>query len=421
MARLKRDARLESREGRSKLSAQGEPYWRTLETGVALGYRKGRRGGVWIVRRWDGSKKHQRRLGMADDFEDADGRTILDYKAAYRAAIEKHDRAVADAASGADPTYTVAKAIQAYLEWATTHNKDVSRVELAAKRHILPKLGDKPVADLTATELRSWHASLLEAAPPPARRRAEGEPRGKLKPRTKSTANRIYTILRAALNRAYEDGKVASDGAWRRVKPFRNAENPRRRFLPREECRRLLNVCEPPFRDLVQGALVTGCRYGELCAMQVSDYHEDSGTVTVSASKSGKARHIPLTAEGVALFDRLTVGKADKDRIFTDGAGEPWAPHHQTRPMRSASVKAEIDPPASFHLLRHTYASHLALAGVPLHVIADVLGHADTRMTSVHYAHLMPSYIADTVRKHLPQFDVVEQKVKPLRAKRRAR
>jgi site-specific recombinase XerD len=58
----------------------------------------------------------------------------------------------------------------------------------------------------------------------------------------------------------------------------------------------------------------------------------------------------------------------------------------------------------------------MAMAGVPLQVIAEVLGHSDTRITEKHYAHLSPSYVADTVRAHLPNFGSgVQSAVVPLR------
>lgn len=52
----------------------------------------------------------------------------------------------------------------------------------------------------------------------------------------------------------------------------------------------------------------------------------------------------------------------------------------------------------TFHGIRHTYASRLAMKGVPLAVIAAQLGHADIRMVEKHYGHLAPNYVADTVR-----------------------
>ena len=67
---------------------------------------------------------------------------------------------------------------------------------------------------------------------------------------------------------------------------------------------------------------------------------------------------------------------------------------------------SRIKPAISFHVLRHTHGSTLAMRGVPMGVIAEQLGHADTRMTEKHYAHLAPSYVADTIRAHFPTFGI---------------
>ena len=67
---------------------------------------------------------------------------------------------------------------------------------------------------------------------------------------------------------------------------------------------------------------------------------------------------------------------------------------------------ARIKPAIGFHVLRHTYASRLAMRGVPMAVIAAQLGHTDTRMTERHYAHLAPSYIAETVRAAFGSLDI---------------
>ena len=73
----------------------------------------------------------------------------------------------------------------------------------------------------------------------------------------------------------------------------------------------------------------------------------------------------------------------------------------------------------NFHVLRHTHASHLAMNGVGLGVIAAQLGHADTRMTEKHYAHLAPSYVANTIRAHFPTLGIgSEEGVVPLRQRK---
>ncbi len=76
--------------------------------------------------------------------------------------------------------------------------------------------------------------------------------------------------------------------------------------------------------------------------------------------------------------------------------------------MAEACQAAKI-PKAGFHILRHTAASHNVMGGVPLPVVAKNLGHADSRMTEKHYAHLAPSYIADQIRQFAPTFGTLGQ------------
>jgi integrase len=224
----------------------------------------------------------------------------------------------------------------------------------------------------------------------------------------KATANRQLTILKAALNHAFHEGRVASDEAWRKVRAYREVEAARVQYLKAAECVRLVNACGGAFGDLVRGALVTCCRYGELTRMKASDYSPESGTVTVRLSKAGKSRHVALNDEGRVLFTRLSVGRSPRELIFRRDDGASWGVSHQKRRLEEASARAKLDPPATFHVLRHTYGSALAMKGVPMGVIAAQLGHADTRMTERHYAHLAPSYIADTIRAALPGFGIVQ-------------
>jgi integrase len=136
--------------------------------------------------------------------------------------------------------------------------------------------------------------------------------------------------------------------------------------------------------------------------MHVSDFNSDAGVVTVRESKAGKPRHVVLTDEGQRLFAILTAGKLGGDPIFARYDSGVWGKSHQLRRMLEACARAKITPAVSFHVLRHTYGSTLAMRGVPMGVIAEQLGHADTRMTEKHYAHLAPSYVADTIRAHFP-------------------
>jgi integrase len=84
--------------------------------------------------------------------------------------------------------------------------------------------------------------------------------------------------------------------------------------------------------------------------------------------------------------------------------GSPWGPSQQNRRIEEASEHAKIVPPATFHVLRHTWASHAVMARMPLMVMAKNLGHRDTRMVELHYGHLAPSYVADEIRTKAPRF-----------------
>ena len=77
--------------------------------------------------------------------------------------------------------------------------------------------------------------------------------------------------------------------------------------------------------------------------------------------------------------------------------------------MVEACQHARIKPAVSFHVLLHTHGSALAMKGVPRGIIAKQLGHADTRMTEKHYAHLAPSYVAETIRAHFPRLGIASK------------
>lgn len=398
MARAPREHRLETKEARAKLKQSREPYWRQLYEGLFLGYRKSSRGGTWYVRVYEGGKYRKRKFGLADDNADADGISVFSYK---QAAERVMDGIAPEKIYG----YTVGQALDDYLGELEQRSKSHYETKQKADQHIRPEMGSEQVGKLTTPRLRKWlnKVAKSDSDDPDAQRRR------------KATANRVLTVLRAALNHSYRDGKVDSDDAWRRLKPYANVEQARIRYLTHDEARRLVNASGPEFRPLVRAALLTGCRYGELIAMRVEDYDPDAGTVRVRSSKAGPGRHVHLTDEGRRMFDAQTAGAKRGDWMFTRASGEPWGKSHQHRFMRAACEAAKIDPPVGFHVLRHTYGSMLAAKGVPLQVIARALGHADTRMTERHYAHLQPDYVADQVRAHLPDFGGEDSAVTPLR------
>jgi integrase len=415
MARRIQDKNLDSKDARRKLPPRGKPHWRGIERGLHLGYRRLREGaGPWIVRRYVGKQQYEEKaIGIADDLSDADGVKGLDYWQAVDAA-----RGTSAEAAAKKP-YTVADAVHAYLDYLTGEKKSEPHVRSRMEAHVLPVLGDTEVGDLDAETLRQW---LRDLAAKPARVRS---PRGQ-SPRhrevsddaetirkRRASANQCLVPLKAALNRAFDDGLVSSAEAWRKVKAFRGVNAARVRYLKVAECKRLLNACDPDFRNLIRGALETGARYGELTRLKVEDYNPDVGTVAIYINKTDAPRHVVLTADGDSFFRQLCAGRTGP--MFLHADGRKWGPSHQGRRIRLACKRARIEPPINFHALRHTWASLSVMAGMPLMVVAKNLGHSDTKMVEKHYGHLAPSYVASEIRAKAPRFGKVASNVKAIR------
>ena len=169
-------------------------------------------------------------LGLADDTQDADGDSVLDYSQAQQAARSWWQAELRKAQGHDAPTgpLTVAEAVTDYLKALERRGgKSAYHARRAAEVHIIPALGALPLAKLKAQRIEDWHQGLAEK--PPLARTKPGKKQNHRKINNsaegirsrRATANRVMTVLKAALNRAWNAGQIASDDAWRRVKPFR--------------------------------------------------------------------------------------------------------------------------------------------------------------------------------------------------------
>jgi integrase len=427
------DADLKNPTRRAKLKSKlksGHARWSAISADppVHLGYENRSGRFRWILRRALGKFKSKSgkevyryaitELGSDDDDGQEGG---LSFDAAKKAAA----RALG-LADGKQSKLTVREAMERYTAFKEAEGQPTRDLIVRTQAHILPALGNKLVAKLTADQLRRWLADLA-ASPAMVRSKRDAEEYNyRSEPtdkeavrRRRSSANRVLTMLKAALNHAFDEGFVDSNKAWgRRVKPFGKVDAVRIRYLTVAEAKRLINACDPEFRPLVQAALQTGARYGELIALEVQDFNGDAGTVFIRKSKSGKPRHVILTAEGQSFFAQITAGRAGSERMFSRPDGSEWGKSDQARPMREACERAKISPPVGIHALRHTWASLSVMAGVPLMIVAKNLGHADTRMVEKHYGHLAPSYIVDAIRAGAPKFGFKpDKKLVPLKGR----
>jgi integrase len=426
MTRSARNTSLETRTARTRLRIRRTPYFAKIAKGLRLGYYRGAVAGSWIVGQYRGNGVYATEaIGAADDTLEADGVNVFDYWQA-----QEHARRWADRQRQIlegrlhDGPYTVADAVKDYLGEITAEKSPaaVQGAKYVFDAWILPELGSVRIEKLTTDRLNRWRNKIATQPKRVRSKRTATEPASRstvddedARRARKATANRILTMLKAALNRAFHGDRVSSDSAWRKVKPFRKVDEAVVRYLSAAEARRLVQACPKDFRKLVQGALLTGCRYSELARLTAGNFNGDSGTLAIRLSK-GKIRHVVLTDEGRQSFAEWTADLSPADHVFLRTDNNCWGASHQKRPLDDASKRAEIEPAVTFHILRHTHGSHLAMAGVPMGVIAAQLGHADTRMTEKHYAHLAPSYIAQTIRANFPVLNLAgESQVIPLR------
>ena len=182
MARTVRDAKLESRTARTQLKPVAKPYYRAIDEGLHLGYRKGKTAGKWVMRWYVGAQTYlTETIATADDTIDADGNAILTFFQAQGLArarfVEK--RRVAAGLPAVSGPYTVRLCIADYIAWLEANRKTAKDARWRADALILPLLGDVECAKLTTKQLRAWRDA---AAKEPARLRTKKGQEQKFRP-----------------------------------------------------------------------------------------------------------------------------------------------------------------------------------------------------------------------------------------------
>lgn len=443
MSRTTQESSIQSPTARSRLAVRAEPYYRSLQRGLALGYRRGGRGGSWLARLRDPVRDGYTEIGIgpADDQGDKTMGGLTYDQAAARARdifAEQQSRR----ASGAQPAakkQVVGDVLDLYLAGyidGTARRdgkpgRDLKNLKSILSVHIGPALGAVKVDQLNADLLEKFKTDLVNAPKLARNGKAANSSRNDAKGSTecgdvkgerlgnrddeeelaehlrkrRARANRVITVLRAALNYAVRRRIIATDAAWRTaLKPYPDVDGATVRYLDLEECRTLQEHADEDFRPLVTAALFTGARYGSLRRLKVGDIDLRSRTALLRATKSGKKQTVRLTAAACKFLSRQVKGRSAGQYVFVKASGEPWKPSDQARRMAYACAKAGIEPTATFHELRDTFASHLVIAGVPILTVSRLLGHSDIRMTEKHYAHLRPDHLQQAVDDNLPDF-----------------
>src|SRR5262249_26712140 len=193
MARKIRARELETRTARLKLPIAKKPVFVKLRPGLGLGYRRNQTNGTWVARHADGKGANATEaIGHADDYDDANGTTVLSYDQADQLARDKHRLRTGQ--PNTKPS-TVAEALDKYEANLKTRGRDTWNVR-RLRLHLGDALGKKRVSALTSDELERWRDNLATKL-------------------SAASANRICNALRAALNRFADHAvSVTTRGAW---------------------------------------------------------------------------------------------------------------------------------------------------------------------------------------------------------------
>lgn len=197
-----------------------------------------------------------------------------------------------------------------------------------------------------------------------------------------ATANRALTCLKALYNKAIKWKEFDGANPVNDVQFFKE-ENHKLRFLEKEEIAGVIQNSRGIIKPLVTIAVNTGMRRGELFGLKWRDIDFNHGLIHLLVTKSGKQRVIPMNDHVRNAL--LSIRKHDTSPyVFVRTDGD--ALKDVRRGFLSALTKVGIKD-FRFHDLRHTFASQMAMSGVDLNTVRELLGHADLKTTLI-YAHL---------------------------------
>jgi integrase len=366
MPRTILDSRLRTRSKRLDLPKVKKPVFVKVAPKISLGYRRTTTNGTWVVRVADGKGANwTKAFAVADDFADANGADILDYWQAQTRARIVANQQTDEAKGGSD--IMVAAALDRYERDIRDRSGDVHNVN-RVRLHLPDALKGKLVSALSADELTDWRASLQ-------------------KDLTAATANRIGTILRAALNLAADRDTLAADrekraqaitnrNSWRvGLKPIRGATQSRNVILKDDEVRRIVAEAykdSPQLGLLVEVAAVTGARADQIARLQVGDLERDRLNIPVSHKGKGdkKILHRPVPIPA-SLVERLKSDRAVDAPLLVKPNGAAWAKSNHARPFQRIVKQAGLDPAiVTMNALRHSSITRQILAGVPIRIVA---------------------------------------------------
>jgi integrase len=372
-----RAPKLETRTARLKLPRRKKPHFVAIAPRIGLGYRRTSGAGTWVVRAADGHGGNwTKAFAVADDFEDSNGNSVLTFWDAQDRA-----RALARADEGnssAERPATVGEAIDAYTaDLLARGARKANATQLAF--NVPDTLAAKPVATLSARELRVWRNGMVK--------------RG-IKP---TSADRVARVLKAALNlAAADDTRIRNAKEWREgLKPLPDGDVARNIILADPVVAAVVRAAyandpDPMFGLTIETLAETGAREIQLLRLVVADLIDASNNPRLMMPSSRKGRSRYITRTPVAISTRLARKLRQFSRSRSAEAPLLDPVKHIAARFRAATKTLDLDPRATPYALRHSSIVRMLLASVPVRVVA-VHHNTSVKMIERHYS----AFIAD--------------------------
>jgi integrase len=277
---------------------------------------------------------------------------------------------------------TFSKMAELYKEYSEK-NKKSFRTDKGRLRKLEKDFKYKKLKDITAFDIEQLKQDLLDKVSP-------------------ATVNRYLALLKHMFNLAIK---------WKKAKynpvtdvSFLPENNHRIRYLHEEEIPILIKNCCPQLQPLVLTAVYTGIRQGKLFELKWSDIDFKNSLITIEKSKSGETRQVPMnTIVKQTLLQLKSENRSEY--VFLNQYGRRFKDIRTA--FHTALRKSNIHN-FRFHDLRHTFAAHLAMAGIPLLTIKELLGHKTMAMT-LRYAHLSRKHKTAAVETLQRRIEVSER------------
>lgn len=360
--------KLDRVDHRDSLSIQREPRWQRLSQGRHIGFRRMTRGspGNWLARFYDGEGYVYCPLG---DFATLTDEERFDAaKAAAEAWFLHLDK------GGAVESGTVREACTAYC--AKLRQEKTEAAARDAEGSFRRLVDSDPIAKIELAKLKPAHLTAWRQ-----RIFALG---------SKSYFNRNLTGLRAALNQAHLDGKVASDHAWlKALCPLDLDGKTGRRtlYLDRKERQAIIEKASDEFRPLLLSWTLLPLRPGDVAKCRVEHFDTKHGVLNVPSGKT-ESRDIPLSQSAIAHFKACAKGKLPGAWLVSRADGSQWKKEAWRDSMKEAAKAAKLPRATVAYTLRHSTITDLVSSpGSDVFTVAKLSG-TSISMIERHYGHL---------------------------------